>query len=147
MNSFSPVSIIASPGFSPVTNVESAYDTITLPGLTVTGLIGIVAEFTVDSGPFALRTIPEPVLPLTVRCNSTRYYLGGPNEPDALALPYEGQTIPEGAIFEYWATGASPVSVPSVEITISSRTGTSPEATLAEPVRKSYPISYPITNA
>lgn len=147
MNSFSPVLTIASPGFSPVAKVESDYDTITLPGLTVTGTIGIVAEFTVAAGPFALRTIPTPVLPLTVRCNSTRYYLGGPSQPNALALPYEGQTIPAGAIFEYWATGASPVSVPSVQITISSRTGTSPTATLTVPVRKSYPISYPITNA
>lgn len=147
MNSFSPVAPVAVPGYAPVQKVESAYDTITLEGLTVTGTIGIVAEFTVATGPFALRTIPTPVLPLTVRCNSTRYYLGGPSQPNALALPYEGQTIPAGAIFEYWATGASPVSVPSVQIAISSRTGTNPTTTLVVPVRKSYPISYPITNA
>lgn len=148
MNSFSPTTEIASQAYSQVTVVKDAYDTFTLPELIITGTIGIVAEFTVAAGPFAIRPLAQtPTASLTVRCSGTRYFLGGPSQPNALALPYEGQTIPAGAIFEYWATGATPISVPSLNVPISTRTGEEVEVTMTVPVRKSYPISYPITNA
>jgi len=148
MNSFSPTTEIAPQVNSPVTVVKDAYDSFTIPAITVTGTIGIVAEYIVAAGPFAIRALAQtPTVPFTVRCSGTRYFLGGPSQPNALALPYEGQTIPAGAIFEYWATGATPISVSSLNVSISTRTGQAPAVTLTVPVRKSYPISYPITNA
>ena len=148
MNSFSPTTEISPQDYSPVTVVKDAYDSFTIPAIVVTGTIGIVAEYVVSAGPFAIRALAQiPAIPLTVRCSGTRYFLGGPNQPNAFALPYEGQTIPAGAIFEYWATGATPISVPSLNVPISTRTGQTITVTLTVPVRKSYPISYPITNA
>lgn len=148
MNSFSPTTEIAPQAFSQVTVVKDAYDSFTLPAIVITGTIGIVAEFTVAAGPFAIRPLATtPTVPFTVRCSGTRYFLGGPSQPNALTLPYEGQTIPAGAIFEYWATGTTPISVSSFDVSISTRSGQTPVVTLTVPVRKSYPISYPVTNA
>jgi hypothetical protein len=148
MNSFSPTTEIAPQAYSQVTVVKDAYDSFTIPAIVVTGTIGIVAEYAVVAGPFAIRPLATtPTVPFTVRCSGTRYFIGGPNQPNALALPYEGQTIPEDAIFEYWATGATPISVPSLDVPISTRAGQTITVTLTVPVRKSYPISYPITNA
>lgn len=148
MNSFSPTTEIAPQAYSQVTVVKDAYDSFIIPEIVVTGTIGIVAEYVVAAGPFAIRPLATaPTVPLTVRCSGTRYFIGGPSQPNALALPYEGQTIPEDAIFEYWATGATPISVPSLNVPISTSAGQTIIVTLTVPVRKSYPISYPITNA
>lgn len=143
MLNFSPVTTVAKLGRAPVTVVRQAYDTIILPEIVVTTTGPVIVEFTVDLGGFSIKAVSSAVS-LCVRDAGVRYHLSGPAGFDAFSVPYEGQALSSDAIFEYWASATG--TYPAVTITISTRTGNSPEVTDELTVRKNFPLSFPISN-
>ena len=140
---FSPVTTVAKLGRAPVTVVRQAYDILTLPEIIVTTTGPVVAEFVVDLAGYSIKAVSSATT-LCVRDGGVRYHLAGPDQLDAFSVPYEGQALTGDAIFEYWATATG--TYPACPITISTRTGVSPEVTDELTVRKTFPLSFPIQN-
>jgi len=143
MTSSAPAAIlVARVQRAPVSVYRTAYDTITLPEVIVATAGPVVAEFVVDAGNYAIKAV-SPTVGLAVRYAGVRYNLGGSPQPDPYAISYSGQTLGPSAVFEYWGGAAT---IPALAITISTRTGTPAQADAELTVRKSFPLSFPITN-
>jgi len=163
MRRYNPLVARPKPRFNPLSARDQAYTRLLLPAageLTWTATNHIVAIYRINPpgfGPFALVRWPSTLLPLYVRDAGVRYTLNSNAQAaDIYGVPYAGQVLTANAIFELWAAGEAPVTLPAYTLTISPRVQlacccgdeqTTISAALYYPYCQPYPICLPICSA